>query len=54
MEERGHILETLKKVEQALEKKNYIKIKNLSNHLLHHTSIHQEPDIISLAVILEF
>ena len=52
MKERVHILETLKKVELALEKKNYVKIKSLSNHIIHHTSIHQEPDIISLAVII--
>jgi hypothetical protein len=52
MKERVHILETLRKVEKALEKKNYLKIKSLSNHIIHHSSIHQEPDIISLAVIL--
>ena len=52
MKERAHILKTLKQVEKALEKKNYIKIKSLSNNILHHTSIHQEPDIISLAVII--
>jgi hypothetical protein len=52
MKERKHILETLSKVKKALEKKDYIQIKNLSNNIIHPTSIHQEPDIISLAVII--
>jgi hypothetical protein len=52
MKERKHILETLSKVKKALEKNDYIQIKNLSNNIIHHTSIHQEPDVISLAVII--
>ncbi len=52
MEERNHILKTLKNVEKALEKKNYIKIKHLSNYIVHNASIHQDPDIISVAVII--
>ena len=52
MKERQHILDILKRVQNALDKKNYVKIKNLSNHLIHHSSIHQEPDIISLTVII--
>jgi len=52
MEERGHILKTLKNVKSALEKKKYVQIKNLSNDVLHHSTIHQDPDIISVAVII--
>lgn len=52
MKERQHILETLKGVQKALKRNDNVKIKNLSNHVIHHSSIHQEPDIISLAVIL--
>jgi len=52
MKERGHILNTLKEVKQALNRKNNVKIKQLSNHIVHHSSIHQDPDIISLAVII--
>ena len=52
MKEREDILETLRRVKHALEKNNYIEIKNRSNQIIHHTSIHQEPDVISLAVIL--
>jgi len=51
MEEQGHILNILKKVENALQKKKYIEIKTLSNKLIHHASIHQQADVISLAVI---
>ena len=50
--ERGHILNILKRVINALEKKKYIEIKNLSNQIIHQASIHQNPDIISLAVII--
>lgn len=52
MEEKGHILKILKGVKLALERKNYIKIKNLSNKVVHHSSIHQDPDVISVAVII--
>jgi len=52
MKERQHILNTLKRVKKALEKNNNVKIKNLSNQIIHNASIHQEPDVISLAVII--
>jgi len=52
MEEQKHILEILRKVLDALEKKDYIKIKNLSNQFVHHSSIHQDADVISIAVII--
>ena len=52
MEERGHILNVLQKVKIALEKKEYIKIKNLSNEIIHNSTINQDPDIISVAVII--
>lgn len=52
MEERQHILNILIKVQKALEKKDYIKIRSLSNQVIHHASIHQDPDVISIAVII--
>ncbi len=50
--EKRHVLNVLKKVKKSLEKKDYVKIKNLSNHIIHHASIYQEADIISIAVII--
>lgn len=52
MEEKSHILQVLKKVKQALERKNYVELKNLSNKVVHHSSVHQDPDIIAVAVII--
>lgn len=52
MEERSHILNILIKVREALLKQDYFKIKSLSNHVIHHSSIHQDPDIISIAVLI--
>lgn len=52
MEEKGHILKILEGVRLALESKNYVKIKNLSNKVVHHSSVHQDPDVISVAVII--
>ncbi len=52
MEERGHILSILKKVKLSLEDKNYVKIKSLSNRLIHSSSIDQNPDVIAIAVII--
>jgi len=52
MEEKGHILKILEGVRLALESENYVKIKNLSNKIVHHSSVHQDPDVISVAVII--
>ena len=52
MEERGHILNVLKNVKSSLDKKDYLNIKNLSNSVIHNSSINQDPDIISAAVII--
>jgi len=52
LQEKAHILNILKQVKKALIKKNYVKIKNLSNQVLHHASIHQRPDVISITVII--
>ena len=51
MEERGQILKVLKKVKTSLQKKDYVRIKNLSNNIIHAASIEQSPDVISIAVI---
>ena len=52
VKEKGHILKVLEQIKLALESKDYIKIKHLSNKIIHHSSIHQDPDIISVAVII--
>lgn len=52
MIERGHILKILKKALEALQTKDYVEIKSLSNKVIHQASIDQDPDIISLAVII--
>ncbi|MBS3081199.1 hypothetical protein J4221_07040 [Candidatus Pacearchaeota archaeon] len=52
MEERGHILEILKKVQKAIINKDYVKLKFLSDETILHASIHQDSDTVSLAVII--
>ena len=50
--EKNHILKILENTKYALEKKDYVKIKNLSNKAVHHSSINQDPDIIAITVII--
>ncbi len=52
MEEKDHVLEILKGVRNALDKENYVEIKSLSNGVIHSASIDQDPDIVSLAVVI--
>lgn len=52
MQEKEHILKLLKEVKLALKKKDYIKIKNLSDNIVHTSSTDQDPDIIFIAVII--
>jgi len=52
MEERDHILEVLRETKEALRRKDNIRIKNLSNEVIHNSSINQDPDVISVAVII--
>jgi hypothetical protein len=52
MEERGHILNVLQEVRSSLKDDDYITIKNLSNEVMHSSSIYQDPDVISTAVII--
>lgn len=52
MREIKHILKVLEKTKFALEKKEYITIKQLSNKVIHESSIEQDADLISLAVII--
>ncbi len=47
-----HLIKILKRLKFALKSRNYIEIKNLSNQIIHTSSIEQDPDIISVAVIL--
>lgn len=50
--EKDHILKILEKVKYALEKKDNLELKQLSNEAVHHASIHQDPDVISIAVLI--
>jgi hypothetical protein len=50
--EKRHIQKVLKKVIHALSTKNYVKIKSLSNKVIHSASIDQDPEVISVAVII--
>lgn len=52
MDERDHILKVLKGVKISLEKKDYINLKRLSDKVIEHTSVHQDIDLISVAVII--
>ncbi|MEK6914260.1 MAG: hypothetical protein AABW83_01280 [Nanoarchaeota archaeon] len=52
MEEKEHILNILRLAREAIQDKNYFKIKELSNQFVHHSSINQDADVISTAVIL--
>jgi hypothetical protein len=52
MEEKEHILKILKGVKIALIEENSLEIRELSNRITHTASIHQEADILSLAVII--
>ncbi len=52
MEERGHLIDILNKVQTALENKDYIKLKFLSDESILHASLHQDSDSVSIAVIV--
>jgi hypothetical protein len=52
MEEKEHVLDVLRCTKKALKTKNYVKIKILSGEMVHNSSIHQDPDVISVAVIV--
>ena len=52
MEDSCQILKVLKKTNLAVKKRNFIEIKNLSNQLVHCSSINQDPDVISVAIIV--
>ena len=52
MEERSHIIRVLNKVIDTLKTKRYVEIKHLSDQVIHQSSINQDPDIISVAVII--
>jgi glutaredoxin-related protein len=52
IEEKEHILDVLKGVDSALKTNDAGAINRLSNEVIHHSSIHQDTDIISVAVIV--
>jgi hypothetical protein len=52
MIEKSHVLEVLRSVKKQLNLHNYIQLKFLSNRVIHSASMEQDPDIISIAVII--
>lgn len=50
--EKNHILKILENAKYAIEKKDYVKIKILSNKIVHHSSIDQDPDVIAITVMI--
>jgi hypothetical protein len=52
MQEKEHILKLLKDTKIALRKKEYIRIKEISNRIVHSSSSEQDPDVIFIAVII--
>jgi len=52
MEEREHLIKVLKDVQNSLKKEDYAKLIDLSNQVVHNSSIDQDPDVISVAVII--
>ena len=52
MQEDKHIIRILQKTKKALQKEDSIEIRNLSNQTIHTSSIYQDPDNLSVAVIL--
>jgi len=52
MRDLGYIIEILEKTENFLKQKDYIKIKDLSNKLIHHSSINQDIEIVYITVII--
>lgn len=52
MKEEAHVVEVLEKAKRAIREKNVLKIKDLSNRVIHSASIYQDPDNISVAIVL--
>jgi len=52
IEEKNHILNLLKQTKSAVSRENTVKLKNLSNKTIHTASIKQDPDSITIAVII--
>jgi len=52
MQEVDHVIRVLEEAKIALKKDDSVKIRELSNKTLHSASIYQDPDNISIAVIL--
>jgi predicted RNA-binding protein len=52
IKEKQNILWILKNSKHAVKKEDSIKLKNLSNHTIHTASIEQDPDSITIAVLI--
>jgi len=52
IQERGHVLNVLKRTKASLERQDAVKLKDLSNQTIHAASINQESESIILAVVI--
>lgn len=52
MIEKENVLWILKETKTAVEKEDVIKLKELSNHTIHTSSIQQDPDNVAVAVVI--
>ncbi len=52
MKERNHVLNILEQTKKAVEKKNVVKLKELSNQTIHSASIYQDTESVLIAVII--
>jgi len=48
----NHLIDVFTKVKEAIEEKNIVKLKILSNQTIHSASIYQQSDFIAIAVII--
>jgi len=52
MQEKDNVLRIFEETKEAIEKKDVVKLKELSNRTIHTVSIEQDPDNIAVAVII--
>jgi len=52
MEEKEHVLDILKQTKLAVKEEDIVKLKALSNQTIHTSSIQQDPDNVTIAVIV--
>ncbi len=52
MEEKRHVLEILQETKKAIEEREVSKIKDLSDKTIHSSAIYQQPEYVSIAVLI--